>query len=119
MTNSDIELLMKVKPTQKNATRIPFELIAEIDLHIESLIKNSSGLSNAEMLSIQLNAFQKAIDKAIMHHTKILYVIHGVGSGKLKSEIHLLLNENKFVASFKNQYHPLYGFGATEVVLKN
>jgi dsDNA-specific endonuclease/ATPase MutS2 len=44
-----------------------------------------------------------------------LIVIHGVGEGRLRDEIHDLLRLKKEVKSFVNQYHPLYGYGATEI----
>jgi dsDNA-specific endonuclease/ATPase MutS2 len=45
-------------------------------------------------------------------------VIHGVGSGRLRDEIHDLLRLKREVKSFVNQYHPSYGYGATEIYLQ-
>jgi dsDNA-specific endonuclease/ATPase MutS2 len=42
-------------------------------------------------------------------------MIHGVGSGKLKDEIHELLKVKKEVKSFFNKYDPRFGYGATEI----
>jgi dsDNA-specific endonuclease/ATPase MutS2 len=42
-------------------------------------------------------------------------VIHGNGSGRLRDEIHQLLRSRSEVKSFVNQYHPLFGYGATEI----
>ena len=44
-----------------------------------------------------------------------MIVIHGLGKGKLREEVMRLLREYKEVAHFKNEYHPKYGFGATEI----
>lgn len=49
------------------------------------------------------------------YHQPNLIVIHGVGSGKLKDEIHEILKTKKEVKTFVNQYHPNFGYGATEV----
>lgn len=72
-------------------------------------------LSNYEILSQQLDAFEKYYDLALAHRQPSLIVIHGVGEGVLRDEIHAILRVKKEVKSYVNQYHPLYGFGATEI----
>jgi hypothetical protein len=89
----------------------------EVDLHIEKLVPEWKHLSNFEILTIQLNTFEKYLELAIAHHQHNLIVIHGVGSGKLKDEIHEILNSKRGVRSFINQYDPRYGYGATEIFL--
>ncbi len=89
----------------------------EVDLHIEKLSGEWQHLSNFEILTIQLNVFEKYLDFAIAHHQHNLIVIHGVGSGKLKDEIHEILKARREVKSFINQYDPRYGYGATEIFL--
>jgi len=89
----------------------------EVDLHIEKLTHDWRNLSKFEMLTLQLNTFEKYLDLALAHHQHNLIVIHGVGSGKLKDEIHELLKAKRGVRSFINQYDPRYGYGATEIFL--
>ncbi len=86
-----------------------------IDLHIEKLSDDWKGLSNFEILSIQLSAFEKYLNLAIAHHQPNFIVVHGIGTGKLKDEIHEILKFKHEVKSFVNQYHSNYGFGATEI----
>jgi len=86
-----------------------------IDLHIEKLTDNWKGLSNFEILTIQLNYFERYYQLAIAHHQPNLIVIHGVGTGKLRDEIHEILKTKKEVRTFANQYHGNFGFGATEI----
>lgn len=86
-----------------------------VDLHIEKINDDWKHLSNYEILSQQLSAFEKYYDLAVAHHQPSLIVIHGVGEGVLRNEIHDILRLKKEVKSFVNQYHPLYGFGATEI----
>ncbi|CAL1518060.1 Smr/MutS family protein [Chitinophaga sp. MM2321] len=90
----------------------------EVDLHIEALEKNWKGLSNIAILAIQLNAFQRYLELAISHHQHNLIVIHGVGKGKLRDEIHQVLKQTPEVATYVNQYHGRYGYGATEITFK-
>lgn len=86
-----------------------------VDLHIEKLSDDWKSLSNFEILTIQLSNFEKYYDLAVAHRQPNLIIIHGVGTGKLKNEIHELLKHKTEVKSFANQYHPNFGFGATEV----
>ena len=44
-----------------------------------------------------------------------LVVIHGVGKGVLRDEIHSLLKTRKEVKNFVNQYDSRFGYGATEI----
>ncbi len=86
----------------------------EVDLHIEELVDNASGMSNYEMLSIQLERFEKELDKAMESGVKKIVFIHGVGNGRLKHEIQSILKGMKGV-SFQDGSYKLYGFGATQV----
>jgi len=86
-----------------------------IDLHIEKITDNWKRLSNYEILSLQLKTFEKYYHLAIAHHQHSLTVIHGVGEGVLRDEIHDILRLKKEVKSFVNQYHPNFGYGATEI----
>ncbi len=86
-----------------------------VDLHIEKLSDNWKHLTNFEILSIQLKEFEKWFDLAVAHHQSNLIIIHGVGKGKLKDEIHDILKTRKEVKTFINQYDPRFGYGATEI----
>ncbi|MBA2249107.1 MAG: Smr/MutS family protein [Chitinophagaceae bacterium] len=89
-----------------------------VDLHIEKLTNEWKHLTNFEILTLQLKAFEKYYYLATAHHQPNLIVIHGVGIGKLKDEIHEILKTKKEVKTFVNQYHPNFGYGATEIYLQ-
>jgi len=86
-----------------------------IDLHIEKLTDDYRRMNNYEIVSLQLRTFEKYYHLAIAHHQHSLIVIHGVGEGVLRDEIHNILRLKTEVKSFVNQYHPNYGYGATEI----
>lgn len=86
-----------------------------IDLHIEKLTEDWKHLSNYEILQLQLKTFEKYYHLAIVHHQPSLIVIHGVGEGVLRDEIHAALRLKREVKSFVNQYDPRFGYGATEI----
>lgn len=90
----------------------------EVDLHIEKLTDDWRGMSNLAILAVQLNEFQRYLDLAIAHHQHSMIAIHGVGTGKLRDELHEILKVTPEVKNYVNQYHPLYGYGATEIYFK-
>jgi hypothetical protein len=90
----------------------------ELDLHIEKLTPDYRGLSNFEILTLQLQTLEKYLDLAVAHHQSSMIIIHGLGTGKLRDEIHEILRLRRDVKNFYNRYHPAYGYGATEVYFK-
>lgn len=92
------------------------EFPTEIDLHIEKLLPDSQKLDKRAILRVQLEAFEHYINQAIRLGMERVFVIHGVGEGKLRDAIATRLIKYPEVVSFKNEFHPRYGFGATEVI---
>ena len=86
-----------------------------VDLHIEKLSDDWKHLSNFDILSMQLKAFEKYYQLSVLQHQPSLTVIHGVGEGVLRDEIHEKLRLKREVKSFVNQFHPSFGYGATEI----
>ncbi len=90
----------------------------EIDLHIEKLTPDHHKMSNAEILRLQLARMEDFLERAIRLGVERVFLIHGVGKGRLRNEIATRLIQHPHVHSFRNDYHPRYGMGATEVILK-
>ncbi|MFN4080791.1 MAG: Smr/MutS family protein [Saprospiraceae bacterium] len=89
----------------------------EVDLHAEKILPNYSRLDKGEILRLQLLHFHRFMDKAIRLGVSRVFVIHGVGEGKLRDAVAAALRAMPHVRKFKNQYHHKYGYGATEVWL--
>ena len=89
-----------------------------VDLHIEKLTTDWKHLSNFEILTIQLRTFEKYMTLAVAHFQPSLTVIHGIGEGKLKQEIHAILASRNDIKGYSNNYHPKFGYGATEINFK-
>lgn len=102
-----------ITPTPKTES-IP-QATDVIDLHIENLVQNTRGMSNADMLMIQLSAFETQLRLAINSRQQRLIIIHGLGKGKLRDEVHRILAETPEVKNYTNEWMAQYGFGATEV----
>ncbi len=114
---SKLEALKEFKSNtkiSKSSKEFLKSLELEVDLHIEELIENVKGLSNIEMLNIQIEKFEKTMDKAFENNLKKIVFIHGVGNGRLKAEIINRLQHIKGI-TFHDASHKEYGFGATQV----
>lgn len=90
----------------------------EKDLHIEKLVKDHSKMSNGEIFKLQIRTFHEYLDEAIRLGVRKVFVVHGHGKGKLKNEIATILLQNPDVKTFRNEYHPRFGTGATEVIFE-
>jgi len=87
----------------------------QIDLHIEELHPSPRGLEQDEILNIQLKAFEKHLDIAIASGQEEVTFIHGVGAGKLRTEIHRRLAQNEQIQHFQDAMRERFGYGATTV----
>jgi hypothetical protein len=88
---------------------------AVVDVHIEKITDSWQHLTNGEIIELQMREFEKWYDIAVMQNLHFFIVVHGVGNGVLRNEIHEFLKYKKEVKSFVNQYHPSFGYGATEI----
>ena len=105
----------KNKPLFKSDLNTENESIMEVDLHINQLVKSSSGMDNFDIMNIQIDTAKHKLEFAIKNRIPKIVFIHGVGEGVLKSELDFLLknyNVNFYAASYKK-----YGMGATEVYI--
>ncbi|MCB0706780.1 MAG: Smr/MutS family protein [Saprospiraceae bacterium] len=91
--------------------------VPEIDLHIEALHPNPKSLNKNDILRYQLQQFDAFMEKAIRLGVDRVFIIHGIGKGKLRDAIFTRLLKNTDISTFKNEYHAKYGYGATEVIL--
>ena len=122
INNEDIKRMLEAKERNSFSEKksIPHlknqQLEKEVDLHIEELLDNWSGLTNAQLIDVQLKHMQKELDEAIGNHYQRIVFIHGVGNGRLKSEVRRILSGYTGIRFHDGSYQR-YGFGATEVLL--
>ena len=89
------------------------EVILEVDLHINKLVKSTRNMDNYDILNIQLDTAKSKVEFAISKRISKIVFIHGVGEGVLKSELQRLLN--KYPIKYYDASYKKYGLGATEV----
>ena len=90
----------------------------EIDLHVDSTQFKGGKKDNKYAIEFQLEALESALDNAIMKGKVEIRIIHGLGKGKLKEEVHKILSRHPSVKYFENTYHARYGMGSTIVHFK-
>jgi dsDNA-specific endonuclease/ATPase MutS2 len=81
-------------PTGKIKKEAKHEL-PEIDLHIENLLKSAVGMSAHDKFTFQISTFKRFVNEMLRQRKTKFRVIHGIGEGKLKSELRLLLQNKK------------------------
>ncbi len=105
--------------SQKFKVKKTNDSIREVDLHIHELLDDYRGMSNAEMLNVQMETFHKALNEGIKNHeVKKMVFIHGVGAGTLKNELRKSLTNDYPNLYFQDASFKEYGFGATLIILR-
>lgn len=99
-----------VKPKERNAPKM------EVDLHINQLTKSSRGMSNFDMLNLQLETAKRQLLFAMQKRIQKVVFIHGIGEGVLKEELHYLFKKYDNLRYYDADYQK-YGQGATEVYI--
>lgn len=99
-----------VKAKERNAPKM------EVDLHINQLVKSPKGLTNHEMLNLQLETAKRQLEFAIRKRIQKVVFIHGVGAGVLREELYCLFRRYENVQYYDADYQK-YGSGATEVYI--
>lgn len=88
------------------------------DLHISELVDSTRGLSNADMLNLQIDCFREVMDANLSQHGRKLIFIHGKGEGVLRAAIMKELNHRYKGHDVQDASFREYGFGATQVTIR-
>ncbi|MBQ6747748.1 MAG: DUF2027 domain-containing protein [Bacteroidaceae bacterium] len=102
------------KPIQKKEDR---HAILEVDLHINALLDNTHGLSNADMLQYQLKKFVEVMEQYKHQQGKRIVFIHGKGEGVLRKALLDELKRKYPRCRWQDASFQEYGFGATQVTI--
>jgi len=111
-SNISINSDPKIKNSSKIKKNNP---VLEVDLHIHQLIDSEKGMTNYDMLSLQLQTAKKELENAIQKKLKLIVFIHGIGEGILRKELHQMLE--KYNVEISEASYKKYGQGATEVYI--
>ena len=105
-------------PAKVSVSSKPKQDIVEIDLHINQLLDDTTGMNNADMLRYQLDKCDEVMTQYIKHKGQKIVFIHGKGDGVLRKEV-LSLLKKKYASCYVQDASFLeYGYGATMVTIK-
>ncbi|MBJ6369204.1 Smr/MutS family protein [Snuella sedimenti] len=93
-----------------------YEPMMEVDLHINQLVRSTKGMTNHDMLTLQLDTARRQLEYAMSKRIQKVVFIHGVGEGTLKLELEYLFGRYNNVKYYDANYQK-YGLGATEVYI--
>ncbi|WP_430612380.1 Smr/MutS family protein [Flavobacterium sp. JP2137] len=93
------------------------EFVMEVDLHIEKLVPSFRGMSNHDILTLQVDTAKGQVEFAIRNKIPRIVFIHGVGEGILKLELDYMFARYPEVI-FEDANYQKYGLGATQVYIK-
>lgn len=88
-----------------------------VDLHISELVDNIRGLSNADILNLQIDEFSRIMDENLKNKGQKIIFIHGKGEGVLRNAIMKELNHRYKGHDVQDASFREYGFGATQVTI--
>ena len=92
--------------------------IIEIDLHIDSLLDDTQGMGNAEILNYQLDKFREVMETYKNKREQKIVFIHGKGDGVLRKAVIDELKRKYNNCRYQDASFQEYGFGATMVTIK-
>lgn len=106
------------RPRQTPVKKKAVPAIIEVDLHIDQLLDTSAGLSNSDMLDVQLKEFRRVMDENLSHKGQKIVFIHGKGEGVLRKAVIDELKRRYKRCEIQDASFREYGFGATQVTIR-
>ena len=83
------------------------------------MIDSYKGMSNGEILKIQMTRFKRFLNNSIDRRQRKVVVIHGVGEGVLRHEIRKELDIYHPYFEYYDASYEEFGYGATEIRLQS
>lgn len=109
------------KPADSNnaAHVSPYKLLplVEVDLHMSALTDTLAGMSNADMLHMQLDTVRTTMRAHAKRKGQKIVFIHGKGDGVLRKAVLDLLRREYPKTELQDASFAQYGFGATLVTV--
>lgn len=105
-----------IHATPAPAQKASFQI--ELDLHAERLFSDPEKVTPGDIFRRQMMVFEQYLQQAIQVGVPHVYIIHGLGKGKLRQAIAQRSQTFSAVSQVRNDYHPKYGFGASEIILR-
>ena len=104
------------KPKAKSTPALRPQTIV-VDLHIHELLDTTAGLSNTDMLNVQLREFNRVMTDNLKFKGQKIVFIHGKGEGVLRQALLQELKKKYPRCQSQDASFREYGFGATQVTI--
>lgn len=88
-----------------------------VDLHIDALLDDTTGMNNAAMLRYQLDKFNEVMQENLKHVGRKIVFIHGKGAGVLRNKIEGELRYRYAGFEYQDASFLEYSYGATQVTI--
>jgi hypothetical protein len=107
------------KDSVEQMAKNPHKLLPliEVDLHIGELTDTTAGMSNTDMMTLQLDTVRKTMQSHSKRIGQKIVFIHGKGDGVLRKAVLDLLRKSYPKAELQDASFAEYGFGATLVTI--
>ena len=92
--------------------------IIEVDLHAHELLDSLAGLTNGDLLQMQLDKFNEVMRIHLKNKGQKIVFIHGKGEGVLRKELEKQLKLKYRTCYYQDASFQQYGFGATQVTIR-
>lgn len=113
--NAKKNLKNENKKTQNVPSLRPQTIV--VDLHINELLDTTAGLSNSDMLNVQLREFNRVMSDNLKFKGQKIVFIHGKGEGVLRQAVLQELKKKYPRCQAQDASFREYGFGATQVTI--
>ncbi|MCD8031920.1 MAG: DUF2027 domain-containing protein [Bacteroides sp.] len=107
----------RTQPITKKASSSHPSLL-EVDLHIDALLDDTTGMNNADMLQYQMDKFREVMEQYQGKREQKIVFIHGKGDGVLRKSILDELRRKYPACRYQDASFREYGYGATMVTIK-
>ena len=105
------------RATDKSVT-LDRNAIVEVDLHADVLLDSTRGLTNVDILTVQIKAFHDTMRQYAKDKGRRIVFIHGKGEGVLRATLLKELKNHYRHCTHQDASFREYGFGATMVTVR-
>ncbi len=114
------EKVVADKPQREPIVKRPkgMNQVIEVDLHIGQLLDSTAGMSNSDMLYVQLGRVREVLSEYKKQRGQKIVFIHGKGEGVLRNALLKELRDRYRTYAVQDASFREYGFGATMVTIK-
>lgn len=106
------------QPVLSDSSKGGEKSLIEVDLHIDSLLDDTTGMASSDILEYQLDVFRRTLSDNAGRKGQRMVFIHGKGDGVLRAALKRELEHQRPRFIYQDASFQRYGFGAMLVIVK-